>query len=188
MGTERRKQLLLGALMVALAVVVYRAVAAPAPSADAATTTAARSTTDARRAPGGTVTAPDVHLESLKVERPKPVETERNLFRFKPKAPPPPPPASMRPTAPVVTVPIAPAAPPGPPPPPAITLKFIGVIEPGAGKPKLAVLSDGQGPPLYGWEGGTVGGRYRILRIGVESIELSYLDGRGRQTIRLTGS
>jgi hypothetical protein len=31
-------------------------------------------------------------------------------------------------------------------------------------------------------------GQYRILRIGAESIEMSYLDGRGRQTIRLTGS
>src|SRR5262249_9140792 len=133
-------------------------------------------------------TAPDVHLESLNVERPKPVESERNLFRFKPKAPPPPPPSAMRPTAPAFAAPPVSMAPTGPPPPPAITLKFIGIVEPGGGKPKLAVLSDGQGPPLYGSEGGTVGGRYRILRIGVESIEMSYLDGRGRQTIRLTGS
>ncbi len=187
MGTERRKQILLGALLIALAVVVYRALAAPEPSADPrAAATSARSTTDARKTPNA-VTAPDVHLESLKIDRPRPVETERNLFRFKPKAPPPPPP-SMRPTGPIVTAPAVPMAPPGPPPPPAITLKFIGIIEPGRGKPKLAVLSDGQGPPLVGWEGGTVGGRYRILRIGIESIEMSYLDGRGRQTIRLTGS
>jgi hypothetical protein len=66
-------------------------------------------------------------------------------------------------------------------------LKFIGTVK-REGKPTIAVLSDGQGLPLYGVEGGTVGGRYRILRIGVESIEMSYLDGRGRQTIRLTGS
>ncbi len=41
---------------------------------------------------------------------------------------------------------------------------------------------------VYGHEGDTVLGQYRILRIGAESIEMSYLDGRGRQTIRLTGS
>ena len=36
-------------------------------------------------------------------------------------------------------------------------------------------------------EGDVIEGRYQILKIGVESIELSYLDGRGRQTIRQTG-
>ena len=102
------------------------------------------------------------------------------MFRFKPKAPPP-----TRPAAPIVTAPVAPGPPPGPPPPPPITLKFIGVLEQGGRK--LATLTDGQGPPMFAVEGGTVAGRYRVLRIGVESIELSYLDGRGRQTIRLTG-
>jgi hypothetical protein len=53
---------------------------------------------------------------------------------------------------------------------------------------RIAFLSDGRGAPLYGHEGDTVLGQYRILRIGAESIEMSYLDGRGRQTIRLTGS
>jgi hypothetical protein len=28
---------------------------------------------------------------------------------------------------------------------------------------------------------------YQILKIGAESIELAYADGRGRQTIRMTG-
>ena len=50
------------------------------------------------------------------------------------------------------------------------------------------MLSDGRNPPFQGEEGDIIEGRYRILKIGVESIELAYLDGRGRQTIRLTGS
>jgi hypothetical protein len=85
---------------------------------------------------------------------------------------------------------VGPASPvtPGPPAPAPITLKFIGIIEQSGTKRKFAVLSDGIGPPMYGEEGKTVAGRYRILRIGTESIEMSYLDGRGRQTIRLTGS
>ena len=52
---------------------------------------------------------------------------------------------------------------------------------------QATVLSDGRGV-YHGNEGDTILGQYRILRIGVESIEMSYLDGRGRQTIRLTGS
>jgi hypothetical protein len=49
------------------------------------------------------------------------------------------------------------------------------------------VLSDGRGSPIYGKEGETVLGQYRVLKIGVESIDIAYADGRGRQTIRLTG-
>ena len=129
--------------------------------------------------------ATDVHLSALGQDRPKPASGERNLFRYKPKpAPPPPPP----PPAPVVLQTPTPAGPVGPPPPPPITLKFIGVFDQGEGKPKVAILTDGAGPPMYGVEGQTVAGRYRILRIGAESIEMAYLDGRGRQTIRLSGS
>ena len=50
----------------------------------------------------------------------------------------------------------------------------------------VAVLSDNRGV-YYGREGDAIEGRYRILRIGVESVDLAYLDGRGRQTIRFTG-
>jgi hypothetical protein len=50
------------------------------------------------------------------------------------------------------------------------------------------MLTDGKGGvPIYGEEGDVVEGRYKILKIGVESIEMAYLDGRGRQTIRLSG-
>jgi hypothetical protein len=187
MGTERRNQVVLTALAVVLAFVGYRAwtstSAAPAPSSNARGG-AATSTTGSRGATPN-AEAPSVHLNALEEERAKPGGHERDLFRFKPKAPPPPP-SAMRPAAP--TAPVAPPAPAGPPPPPPITLKFIGIIDRGAGQPKIAVLSDGAGPPIHGEEGGTVAGKYRILRIGTESIEMAYLDGRGRQTIRLSGS
>ncbi len=80
-----------------------------------------------------------------------------------------------------------PSGPPPPPPVPAIGLKFIGLLEPGPGQ-RIAVLSDGRGAPIYGKEGESLLGQYRILRIGPESIELEYIDGRGRQAIRLSGS
>jgi hypothetical protein len=127
-----------------------------------------------------------VHLDELNAERPKP-ETERNLFRFKPKAPPPPPPPVVS-TAPPVSAPVVPSGPPPPPPLAPITLKFIGIVEAPSHGEKIAILSDGRNAPFYGKEGAIIEGRFRILKIGVESVELAYADGRGRQTIRLTGS
>jgi hypothetical protein len=190
MATERQRQLVLAALALVLGFVVYKnwpgttSAEAPPPSNQRAATAAAPSAVQGRGAPPGTE-APDVHLEALNAERPKPEGPDRNLFRFKPPPAPPP----VRPVAPPPGPPPPPPGPPPPPPVPPITLKFIGVLEPGGDKPKIAVLSDGTGgPPVYGREGETVLGRYRILKIGVESIEMAYLDGRGRQTIRLTGS
>lgn len=123
---------------------------------------------------------PDLKLEDLTARRPEPEGTGRNLFREKPKAPPAPPPRVVQ--APAKPDPNAP--PPPPPPPPPITLKFIGVVQAKGGT--VAVFSDGR-DVFYGREGELIEGRYRIIRIGVESVELSYADGRGRQRIPLTG-
>ena len=78
--------------------------------------------------------------------------------------------------------------PPGPPPPAPIPLKFIGIVEAPSRAKRIAALVDTTGHSYQGAEGEIVAGQYRILKIGVESIELAYLDGRGRQTIRLAGS
>jgi hypothetical protein len=125
----------------------------------------------------------DVHLETLQAERAAPAPLERNPFRFQTRAAATPedrPNAIQAPDAPML-----PQVPAGPPPPPPITLKFIGIVERSDGT-KVAVLS-GSGYPLYGREGDIVDGRYRVLKIGVESVELAHVDGRGRQTVRLTG-
>ena len=124
-----------------------------------------------------------MHLDALNEDRPHPDPAGRDLFRFKVKPPPPPPPAPPKPVGPPL-----PPPPPGPPPVPPITLKFIGVVDMAPPGKRVAVLSDGRGAPVYGHEGDTVLGQYRIVRIGAESVEMSYLDGRGRQTIRLSGS
>ena len=78
-----------------------------------------------------------------------------------------------------------PTAPPVPAGPPPIPLKFIGVVQRANGV-RWAVLSDGK-LTVYGREADIIDGQYRIVSIGAESIELSYADGRGRQTVRLTG-
>ena len=74
---------------------------------------------------------------------------------------------------------------PPPPPPPPITIKFIGVLE--QGKTKVAIFSDGKGQPVYASEGQTVLGQYKLLKINVESVTMSYLDGKGMQTIPMRG-
>jgi hypothetical protein len=185
MGTERVRVFVLAGLVVALLVVTYRALTVTSVADPAATTTPARSQAPkAARAAAQAPTAPNVHLGALDEERPTPVTADRNLFRFKEKAAPPPPPPSR---APILAAP-APVVPSGPPPPPPIPLKFIGIVEATGRSTRLAALVDATGRPYHGAEGDIVAGQYRILKIGVESIELSYLDGRGRQTIRLSGS
>ena len=131
---------------------------------------------------------PDVHLDALNSERTRPEAAERNLFRFRQKAPPPPAPSAARPAQPQPAAPVIASGPPPPPPLAPIALKFIGIVEAPSQGEKIAILSDGRNAPLYGKEGAIIEGRYRILKIGVESVELAYADGRGRQTIRLTGS
>ncbi len=136
----------------------------------------------ARRSAGASrVTAPEVHLRALDEDKERPENAGgRDLFRFRPKAPPPPPPSAAVAPPPANTVQNVP-----PPAIPAIALRFIGLVE--AQAQRIAILSDGRA--IYqGREGDIIEGRYRILRIGVESIDMAYVDGTGRQTIRLSGS
>ena len=192
METERRRQLLLAVLAVVLAVVVYYAWPGTSRQSTSSSNQRAAGTSGAVRDRTARGAAPqpttDVHLEALEAERPKPGPTERNLFRFREKPPPPPPGAGRGAPAPDVPIITVPPGPPQPPPLPPINLKFLGFVEQAAGKPKIAILSDGSGPPQYAKEGDVVLGRFRILKIGEESVEVAYSDGRGRQTIRMTGS
>jgi hypothetical protein len=184
MAPEQRKRLLLAALVAALALfAVYqfwpRTASAPARASNVRGQ-------GRQAASQGAVTAPDVHLEALNADRPRPDEATRNLFRFRATAPPP---SAPRP-GPQAARPVQPTPVPGPPPSsvPAINVKFVGFITERETGDKIASLSlnDGRGVVL-GKEGQTVLGRYKIWQIGEESIEVSYLDGTGRTTIRLTG-
>lgn len=136
----------------------------------------------ARPSSAPAVTAPDVHLQALRGGTPPPeTPLARDLFRFKPKAAPPRVVPAVTPEPVAVPVPIVPSG------PPAIPMRFIGLVEAPQQAQKIAILSDGRG--IYqGREGDIIEGRYQILRIGVESVDMAYVDGRGRQTIRLSGS
>ena len=192
METKRRRQLTLGALIVMLMglmayEVLQRPAAAPRTSSNGVHATG-------RRAAGKTgppEAVPDVRLQTLAQARPEPLADGRNLFQFgsapaRPTGGPglpgggPPRPGGGLPGPPAAVRP--PVAAPAPP----IPLKFIGIVDAPGQTGRLAVLTDGR-DVFHGREGDIIGGRYRIVHIGVESIELSYLDGSGRQMIRLTG-
>jgi hypothetical protein len=176
-----RPLLLLGAVGVALTVVVMARrgddpVANPGRSnGRSATTTAATKETSVA----------DLRLERLKTDDASELDPPtRNPFQFKPKAAPPPSRSQASAAAPPVVV-APPPIPQGPPPPPPISLKYIGVLETAQGR--VAIFRDNGGDIVNGKEGDIIDGRYRLLKIGAESADLAYVDGRGRQTIRLSG-
>jgi hypothetical protein len=188
MDPKRRREIALAAIAVLLIAIaawsIQRGSSSPSGAARAGTAPAASTQAGPKRS------IAEVDLKSLELERPEPEEGTRNPFRFKSKPAPPPPSASVikqQQQQQAAAAAAAAAVPVGPPPPPRIPLKYIGdVQDPKNPGKKIAILSDARGS-YWGREGEVIEGRYQIIRIGVESIELAYLDGRGRQTIRQTG-
>lgn len=182
MERSRRREVVLAAVAVVLVGIAVWALQPGAPQQSAGSTSPpTAATTNA----AGKDAVTQVDLDALKAERSEPEDTSRNPFRFKEKPPPPPPPPTpaekLAKQQAILNTPVE------PPPPPRIPLKYIGEFaDPSKPGRKVAILSDARGV-YHGREGDVIEGRYRIERIGVESIELSYLDGRGRQTIRQTG-
>lgn len=191
MATKPRQLATLVILIVLLAVLAVaqkdRLRWSPSSEQAAASTTAARPS-GPRDAATTSPQAPDdgtVRLDDLGSPRPAPEQAQRNPFRFEsPRVASPSIPdetiAPERLAVPTRDVPI------GPPSPPPITLKFIGLVDAPGQTARIAVLSDGRNV-FHGREGDIIDGRYRILHIGAESIEMMYVDGQGRQVIRLSG-
>jgi hypothetical protein len=125
----------------------------------------------------------DVKIEALGQAPAGPTEANRNPFRFQPKPPPPPPPMPPSQQRPPAFVPSTPPPPAGPPPIGTL-IKFIGIID--TGKEKIGAFSDCR-YTFSGREGEIIEGRFRVVRIGVESAILEYVDGSGRTTLPLNG-
>jgi len=186
-----RKQLLIGGAVIGvlvLAVTLLRP-ASPAPATPAQVRTQAARAKSSRAAADTQTPGPvaPVKLKELADTREQPGDATRNPFRFKPK-PPPPSPTPPKVTAPSTSTPseVKPIPPPERTVPP-IPLKLIGILERANGV-KWAVLSDGKAAtPFYGKDGDIVDGRWQIVKIGTESIEMTYANGTGKTVIRLTG-
>ena len=182
--TSRRQLILLVSLLGVLAVVlIWRFTTdrtGAAPRLQAQTGTANRPSNQTGRSDTGPVT--ELKLDALHKEADDVREAERNPFRFQQKAPPPA--APVGPAASRAQTYVPPAV-QGPPPLPPIPLRYVGVLTP-ASNERVAVLADARGASYYGREGELVDGRYRLLRIAGDSVDIAYADGRGRQTLRLT--
>src|SRR5688500_10721292 len=183
MDPKRRRELALGGAAILLLAIAAWSLQRGAPTGGDAPTAASANNPPVRlKNP-----IAEVDLKALEAERPEPKEGTRNPFRFRPKPAPP-----QQPTAVIRQQEAAAAAQAAEtsvalPPPPRIALKYIGdMTDPKNPGERIAILSDSRGA-YHGREGEVIEGRYLIMRIGVESIELAYLDGRGRQTIRQTG-
>jgi hypothetical protein len=180
MDPKRARELTLAAAAMALIAIagwtLFRSTANPAGAVASTGATAA----DAQARAKSPLT--EVDLKGLEAERPEPADSTRNPFQFKPKLPPPPPPSAVIAKPPQAAEQGA-NVPVEPPPLPQIPLKYIGdMSDPKNPGRRIAILSDARST-YYGREGEIVEGRYKILRIGVESIELAYLDGRGRHLL-----
>jgi hypothetical protein len=179
---SRRQVAALGVLAAVLVAVLWlRGGDEPATTAQAPSNPVAG--TAGQRPAAAQAPVADVKLESLRAGKGEASPATRNPFRFRASEPPPAPP---RVTVPRVVQP-APQVPMGPPPPPPIPLRLIGLLNAPTQAGRVAVFSDGRGNTFNGREGDIIEGRYRLLRIGADSAELAYTDGRGRQVIRLSG-
>jgi len=132
----------------------------------------------------------EVRLDALgKPVAPEAEGARRNPFKMGAATPAPAPEGTVaartppKPATPVAPVPVGP---PPPPPVPPIPYRFIGVLSGVPGQGRIAVLTDGR-TVVHGRVNEIIEGRYRIVTIGEESLQIEHADGRGRQTIRLLG-
>ena len=182
-GPARTRQLTtLSVAVVALAFVAWylyggAPTAAPAPTSNSTST---GSGPGGQAMPGGRIGLPEpLKLPALDHSDESASEgLTRNPFRFG-QPPPPPTPVYVAPPPP------PPPPPPGPPPIPDIPLQLVG-LETMPGDVRMATMKDTGSTALFtGLEGQVIDGRYRLVKIGLESVVVSYLDGSGRKTLPL---
>jgi hypothetical protein len=112
-------------------------------------------------------------------------EVGRNPFTYGARPAPPPPPSRPGPPPGMVSGPVAPPVPQGPPP---IALKLTGITTAQQGDRPMVSLKDPVSNALFqAFEGDIVDGRYRVVKVGTQSVVLSYVDGTGTRTISLGG-
>jgi hypothetical protein len=130
---------------------------------------------------------PRIDLARLDAKRPENPAGRRDLFDYgaapaleaaQTQAPPPPVPVNSAPA--VASGPVTPTLPP-------LNLKYIGSVENAAGV-KVAVLLTDRRELLTGQAGQVVANRYRISRIGLESVDLEDLNSGQARRIPLRGN
>jgi len=143
----------------------------------------------AAEAPVGTVKRePELpRIDLARLDRPRPASGigRRDLFDF--ATPPPTPPPPMPSAPPVVEETPPPVTVPTPPPLPPLNIKYIGAFEGKKGL-KVAVLMTDRKEVLTGQAGEVVANRYRIVRIGLESVDVQDVGSEQVRRIPLKGN
>jgi len=181
MQADTRKRLILVLLLVVMAGLWFRVWQQPPATDSPQAAVVSRERVERTRA--GAESTVTVDLAALDGERPAPAATRRNLFQFGNFEQP------MDPAGEVVESSPAVVTTPTPFVPSAIgpSLTLIGIVQPAGSSPRVAVISDERGV-YHGTEGAVIEGRYRIVSISAESVELSNLDGGGEFVLRLPPS
>jgi len=135
---------------------------------------------------------PRIGLERLKAAQsggPAEVEAGRDLFRFgrAPAPPEPSRPVSAMTPPPPPPVDVASLAPPPPTAAPPFGVKYVGTLEQ-RGNKIAVLLSDDKKEILYGREGDTVANRLKIVKIGLESVEVQDIGSERVRRIPLKGN
>jgi hypothetical protein len=177
-GPARRRQLSqLGILVLGLAAVAWYQWPQAVPGVPASNVPAGRA------APAtSALTLPEpVRLGDL-AEVPPASEVGRNPFGF-----------GVRPAPPQVSAPSVPIVdrmsdgPPIPDGPPPIGLRLAGLlVAPGTTRTMATLKDPGTGGLFHAFEGDIVDGRYRLVKVGNQSVVVSYVDGSGMRTLGLT--
>lgn len=121
-----------------------------------------------------------VRLDMLAEPRPVRLESSRNPFRFGGARP-----ENAAAGRPAAAPPSSPSAEPrrGP----RAALRFIGVVDAPESAGAIAVLTDGA-DVFQGRVGDTVDGRYRIIRIADDAVDVELLTAGGGRTLQLDGA
>ncbi len=197
---DKRKSLILLGLLVALAFAVIYAInnmpkddAAGTSSRTASPTVVAkngsqRNLTPAQRRRQQALDIykidPTIHVEKLaQAPTAEYTATRRNLFHYE-AAPPPPPPKKTQKQIDEEKKALANRPPPPPPPPPSIDLRYYGYAMEAGSKIKKVFLTNGQ-DIFIATEGEIIANRYKIVRIGVNSVEVEDLQNKNRQQLPL---
>jgi hypothetical protein len=175
-GPERRRQLsLLGIVLLGLVIVAWYQWPQAAPAVPTSNPPSGRP-----QAPQASRLPEPVRLADLAAVPPA-TDIRRNPFTFGMRerlAEPVSQPA-------LVTNPIfeQPAAPEGPPP---ISLRLTGLmVGPGTDRMMATLKDPASGALFHAFEGDVVDGRYRLVRVGTQSVVVSYVDGSGIRTLGL---
>src|SRR5688572_10868396 len=140
-----------------------------------------------RSRPGATAALPVIDFARIANPPPAPGLGTRDLFDF---AAPPPAPNPPAPPPSVVLEPPrprpAPVTAPTPPPLPPLNIKYIGAVE--RKGVKVAMLMNDRSEVLTGQAGELVANRFRIVKIGLESVDIQEVGSEQVRRIPLKGN